>query len=211
MKKIFIISAISLSTIYYGQTMINNVNDFYTTAMNNGTINNSTSENISGSPYLTNDYLVTKISNLNNSISARYNIYKDEIEFKNNDKIFLVPKTDSYSKISFSNGTNLILVNNNYYVITYQQGNNMILKKEKIKYNPAMEARSSYQEPKPASYTKASPQFFLLSNNSNVTEITKEELIKLYPEKDINSFLSKNKINFKNENEFIKLGQFIFN
>lgn len=210
MKKIFIISSIVISTVYYGQTMINSMNDFYTTAMNNGTINNSTVENISGSPYLTNDYLVTKIGNLDNSISARYNIYKDEIEFKNNDKIFLVPKTDSYSKISFSNGTNLILVNNNYYVITYQQGNNMILKKEKIKYNPPMEARSSYQDPKLASYTKSNSQFFILSNG-NIIEITKEELIKLYPEKDIKSFLSKNKINFKNENDFIKLGQFIFN
>ncbi|WP_407482198.1 hypothetical protein [Elizabethkingia meningoseptica] len=210
MKKIFIISTIALSTIYYGQTIINNMNDFYTTAMNNGTINNSTGENISGSPYLTSDYLVTKIDNLNNSISARYNIYKDEVEFKNNDNIFLVPKTDSYSKISFSNGINLILINNSYYIINFQQGKNMILKKEKIKYNPAIEAKSSYQDAKPASYVKSNPQFFLKTDNGLI-EINKDNLIKSFPNKDIKSFLNTNKINLKNENELPKLGQYIFN
>ncbi|WP_407534972.1 hypothetical protein [Elizabethkingia miricola] len=210
MKKIFIISTIALSTIYYGQTMINSVNDFYTTAMNNGTINNLAGENVSGSPYLTNDYIVTKISSLDSSISARYNIYKDEVEFKNNNYIYLVPKTDSYSKISFSNGTNLILINNNYYIINFQQGKNMILKKEKIKYNPAMEAKSSYQEAKPASYVKTNPQFFI-NTDSGLIEITKDNLIKSFPNKDIKSFLNKNKLNLKNENELIKLGQFIFN
>ncbi|AKH96013.1 hypothetical protein CMU89_13175 [Elizabethkingia anophelis] len=210
MKKIFIISTIALSTIYYGQTMINNVNDFYTTAMNNGTINNSSGENVSGTPYLTNDYIVTKISSLDSSISARYNIYKDEVEFKKNNNIYLVPKTDSYSKISFSNGTNLTLINNNYYIINFQQGKNMILKKEKIKYNPAIEAKSSYQEAKPASYVKTNPQFFI-NTDSGPIEITKDNLIKSFPNKDIKSFLNKNKLNLKNENELIKLGQFIFN
>jgi len=211
MKKTVFLFATAISVVYYGQTLNNMTTsaEFYSTAVRNGIINASSENSVIGSPYLTKDFIETKISNVNNSVWTRYNIYKDEVEFKDNDKILLVPKTSTYSQLKYSNGTNMILMDNSYYIIIQNNNNMMILKKEKIKYNAAKEAQSSYQDAKPASYTEAKPQFFVFANNS-LTEISKESITKAFPDKDVKSFLNTNKINLKNENDLLKLGEFIF-
>ncbi len=212
MKKAFFLFALTASVISFGQTLSNMTTspEFYATAIRNGVINSSSENTTIGSPYLTKDFIETKISNVGTPVWTRYNIYKDEIEFKDNDKILLVPKSNSYAQLKYSNGTYLVLVNNNYYISIFQKNNDTaILKKEKVKYNAAKEAQSSYQEAKPASYTEAKAQFFVLSNNS-LTEVTKENLVKIFPDKDIKGFLNNNKINLKNESDLLKLGEFIF-
>lgn len=64
---------------------------------------------IQGSPYYGKGYSVARFSGTDETAPAKYNMYNDEIEFTKDDKPYILPKNDSFSKITFSN-THEVLV-----------------------------------------------------------------------------------------------------
>jgi len=211
MKYFFKIITVVIAPFIYCQNMTDKVSspDFNSIAYRNKLINaNNLDKDIKGSPYLSKDFIPSRISKVYNTVATRYNIYKDEIEFKDDEKIFLVPKNDPYSKISIDNGTNIILIEGKYYINLYEKDNKYLLKKLRIKYNNPRFSSNSYQESEQASYEDMKPLFYIYDNS--FIEINNKNLENHFKSKNIKNFTKDHKSNLKDDKDLITLAKFLF-
>ena len=211
MEKVLQIITIALCPVIYCQNMTDNLRsaDFNSVAYRNKLINaDNLDKDIKGSPYLSKDFTPSRISKVYNIVATRYNIYKDEIEFKDDENIFLVPKLDPYSKISVDNGTNIILIEGKYYINLYEKDNKYLLKKLRVKYNNPRVSSNSYQESEQASYEVMKPLFYIYENN--FIEINNRNLEDHFKSKDVKSFIKDHKSNLKDDKDLITLAKFLF-
>lgn len=160
---------------------------------------------IAGSPYLSENFTASSTPGFPDKFIARYNIYKDIIEVKVQDKIYNIPKNEQFQEITIDN-TRLKLLQNKYYIELYKQDKVSLLKKENIKYIKAKSANNSFDFDTPAKYALQKPIYYIDRGNGEPIEITKKSF------KDnpaINKFIEDSRIDLKNENDLKKLVQHI--
>ena len=225
MKKSFVLSL--LIAAFVNTAIIAQTNQPYTST------NNATStgyyfktpqmdaNDVQGSMYFIDAFMPAKIECLKEIIPPlRYNAYKDEIEFKKDNELYYIVKTDSCD----------VMIDNRRYRHVYYQENNettkgyllvlssdlkakhLLFRKDKIRYNPPVLAATSYQTDKPASLTKEDPVYFL-STSLGILQMPrkKKELLTLFPEKvsQIEQFLKEKKISFNDENDLLLLTAYL--
>lgn len=174
-------------------------------------INKKASAGIFGSPYLYNDFRSSEISNVNENVNIRYNIYSDEIEFKRDDKIYILPKDSKYHLIRLKDDEKIRLVKGVYYILLDENDQNFLLKKVAISFTDAKPALNSYTEDKPAEYRKEKPKYYLFYDG-HLLEINKKINFKNFKKADeIEGFIKVNKINYTNEEHLVRLFDFISN
>ena len=176
---------------------------------------------VQGSMYIIDAFLPAKIECLKELIPPlRYNAYKDEIEFKKDNELYYIVKTDS---------CDVIIDNRRYRHVYYQENNettkgyllvlstnlqakHLLFRKDKIRYNQPVIASTSYQSDKPASLTQEDPVYFL-STSLGILQIPKKkkELLALFAEKSsqIEQFLKEKKIALSNEKDLVVLTEFL--
>ena len=156
-------------------------------------------KSVVGSPYLTNEFQLSKVNDFPDQIQMRYNIYHDNIELLKDEKIMILPKEEIYSNISIGYGkdSKLILKEGGYFVLITNFKDIKILKKVKVKFQDFKKAKSSYEEDLPASFIRLDDQYFIFRDNKleNIPKNAKD-FVELFPEKknDLLKFIKEKKL-----------------
>jgi hypothetical protein len=181
---------------------------------------NDVANNIEGSQYINKQFLPSVFSCLSESTPPiRYNVFKEEMEFMQDDKLYYVEKNDKCI-ISLSNNSYKYFINydkekNSGYMMILNKSNDpkyVLYKKDKVKFVPEYIPNSTYGREKPASYVIDKSKYYILMPDG-LTEFPKKksELLKLFPNNQVSieSFLTDKKISFSQESNLIELIDFI--
>lgn len=179
-----------------------------------------------GTPYINEKYESVRIKNFEDKIySGRYNAYISEMEIllgnnqnpialdiANNDyEVFFLNENKTYK--SFTYNTDRGIQKRGFLVIISDENDVQLLKEERIKYYDKIPASSSYDQDKPAKFRREDDTYYIkLKNNKIVYFPTKtKDLVSVFPEHDktITSFIKKEKLKLKKEEDAIKVANFI--
>lgn len=175
---------------------------------------------IEGSQYIINQFLPSSFSCVSeNTPPIRYNVYKEEMEFMFEGKLYYLNKYDN-CEITLLNNTykyfnNYDNKNNNGYLVILNKSNiskYILYKKEKIKFVPEYIPTSTYAEERPAKYVIEKSKYFLKDQDKMIEfPERKSELLKLFSNnKDaVDLFLKENKIKLNEENSLLLLINFL--
>ncbi|NMR35981.1 hypothetical protein HIO71_17520 [Chryseobacterium aquaticum] len=174
-------------------------------------------DDILGSPYSNQNFSKAKIAEDYEMIQVRYNSYSDEVEFKNENGVMVLPKENKFSKIEIlSPKQTLIFVNTkddlNGYFYELLNGKTSLYKKIKTKFIDVIPASSSYASEKPATFKNLDPIYYIKTEKGFIKNPkNKKEIIEQLPEKKevLNTFFSQNKIKFDKEEDLKKLVTFL--
>jgi len=178
---------------------------------------------ISGSPYENDEYIIGKVCNSSTGYSIahllRYNIYSDTMEIKVNetsnsyetliksDNIYASINQNEYYFKKYLDKNDLI---NTSYFIKKSEGKNSSLYFKKIKiFKDKQLPKNGFERVTPPTFSDAQDYYYqsegegmlLLFPNSN------KKLLKIFSNKakELKTFTKKEKINYKNEADVIKL------
>ncbi|WP_299127362.1 hypothetical protein [uncultured Winogradskyella sp.] len=179
--------------------------------------------NAIGSPYINESFNPVRIKQFNDQIyTGRYNAYNDEMEIRLSDgKIVALDVNADYSLIFTQTNKTYVTTNfpnkngtsrRGFLVLVDDSERHNLYKKEFIKYYDKVLAASTYQQDKPASFKRESDTFYLeLNGETKLVPQKKKDLIKVFPEhgSNIKSFIKKNKLNPKNEEDLIKIVDYL--
>ena len=177
-----------------------------------------------GSPYIDKNFQPVLITQHKDKVySARYNACNGEMEVKINDKkiIALDNIADLEVLFTFSNKKyrtiSYITKNENskrgFLVVISENNNYTLLKEENVQFYEKVKAASSYHKDKPANFKRGNDNYYLkLSDKTIFIPLKKKDLLKVFPDKanELKSFIKKNKLNPKNEEELIKIIKYIY-
>jgi|688.fasta_scaffold322544_1 hypothetical protein len=175
---------------------------------------------VEGSPYINNKFLSSSLSCLTeNTPPMRYNVYKEEMEFVHEGKLYYVKKNDTCVITLLNNSykyfENYNKEKNSGYLLILNKLNNskyILYKKEKVVLIPEFIPSSSYGEAKPATYAIENPIYFI-SIQDKLVEFPKKksDLFLLFPnnKQAIESFLKDKKISFNEESKIVELVDFL--
>lgn len=176
-------------------------------------------DNVTGSPYLDDKFMLSTIAGTENVFSTRYNAYKDEVEISYDNETFVMPKDDRYSSI-FNKQSNykLQLVKYTtedgenvygYLIDVFSDDNTGLFRREKITVQQGREAVNSYSQSTPPKYSKKSPEYYLKFNSDKIIPFPskKKDLLNMYSkhEDKLSSFLKEKKVSFKSEQDLTEL------
>ena len=184
-------------------------------------VSDASNTDATGSPYINEAYMPAKVTGFDGlAPPIRYNAEKDEMEFLKDGKKYYIIKQDSveinfYSKkYKYLNYQDKKEEKYGYLVVlvydvkqTYS-----LYKKEKITLVPRVEAKSGYDEARPANYRKEEDKFYIAFSNKIIAMPNKKkELLALVPNQveAIESYLKANKVSFDNESHLIELVKFM--
>ena len=156
-------------------------------------------------------YKATKVDDIIEPVFLRYNIYKDEMEFKNNGKLLFLKK-EKDRVITFQYTKERFEVYNYDGKLTYFQVHNdekaKLLSRKFIEYTEAKAAENSYQKSRPADFRKKEDIFYLKSGN-DITELSskKSKFFDAFNDKsnEIKSYVKKNKLDIDEETDLKKI------
>ena len=152
----------------------------------------------------------------------KYNAYLDQIELKGaTDQVtvmdaeegVLIPTSDrrnTYEFVSYTTDENenikgyLNLISNSPQVKIYSR--------LRVFLQPEVDTKSGYESYKPPMYKKANTKYFIKVKENPIVHFSKKkDLTKLFPskEKEVGDFISKNKISLTDDEDLVKLGEFL--
>lgn len=173
-------------------------------------------DDIKGSAYLLKDFKAAKTSDKYEIILARYNAYTDEVEFKKDNNIYVLPKKNDFAQLSFISSTDrLILITDNNefdgYYFKLAGKEKILLKKEKVVFIDVATSSNSYESDKPAKFQSQKPSYYLKTDKGIFKISTSEHIISLFPEKkqNLSNFIKGKKIKINNENDLIELVNYL--
>jgi len=176
--------------------------------------------NIKGSPYLNSEFINGEVTSTNNTtinnVPLRYNIYSGEMEFEGEEKktFYLEKSTVKNIKIGDSEFIYKIYLLNNkmsrsYFEILYH-GKATLLKRYRMIFESAKPPKP-YQDPVPAQFKTASPDFYIAFGDNEAKRIfSSKELVETLPDKKAETvaYIKKNKLKVNNQEDLIKILQF---
>ncbi|HSO89120.1 MAG TPA: hypothetical protein VLQ91_21385 [Draconibacterium sp.] len=215
MKNYFftLIFILALAGFSFGQASLNyeiqETIDFYKANkfISGETKNVLTENNITGSPYLNKDFETGTIFTVQRrqyvGIPLRYNIYNDNLEFKNPaDEIQALATPEIVEKAVIVN-TQLIYLpylqankTKKGFFIVLEEGKASVYSKPGILFKERTEP-GAYKEPEPPKFVRKSEEYYIRIGNEQAILIkSKKELIAAFPDNQdkIENFISKNKI-----------------
>gem|GEM_PF-3924062 len=168
---------------------------------------------VKGSAYETEEYLPGVLltnTDVEFEIPLRYNIYLDQMQFIRDDKGYTV--TTAVKEANFGNRKYISLYHLSrlgFYEEIHKTDRVQVLKKHKKMYKPQSEAEG-YRDPEPARFIDDKPVYFLLIDAVNLIELRgKKEIQNSFDDKIILGYIKGKKLNFKKDEDAIKLADFI--
>ena len=177
---------------------------------------------IEGSPYANKNFLAGIIYQedkaVYDKVLLRYNIFSDEIEIKkaensaetSYDALIKDPK----STVKIANTIYIFvpfegsLENGHYFTVISEENAFDLYKKTEVEFSASYIARTSYERDRPAKFTQKNI-YFLVSKNGTFYQLpnSKSKIIKVMSSKEVEvkSFIKKNKLDIKTENDLVKL------
>lgn len=193
---------------------INSALDFYRShKMSTGEYNQGiTEDNIQGSPYLSNDFvegtLFTTSKQQYNDVLLRFNIYTDNLEYKNNeDQIMAMASPEIIERAKFGDTEMVYIpyssakkIRRGFFKVVVEGEISLYVRPQVIYKQP--EEPKAYAEAAPARFVQR-PDLYYLRNGKNeaIRVDKKKELIEFFPahNDEIAAFIKKNKIKLKLE------------
>ncbi len=176
-------------------------------------------KDIKGSPYLNPEFtpgtVYTKKNVHYTQIPLRYNIYNDVIEFKlQNDSVYAISNPEIIRQIEIAGETFF------YYRTAYNKagyfslkhaGDVQLLSKYNIGFKDAVPAGAYAQSTPPTFQSKANTFFIKIKDEAPVSIAKKNDLKKIFGKQsnEILSFIKKEKLNIREEEDLIKLIEYI--
>lgn len=199
----------------------NTIDDFYQ-VVRGMTALNKIDEGIHGSPYITNQFKKAQFVNSNKDFLMRFDAFRNLMEVKVNDSIFVLPKNLSYAiKFKASKKTYKIFQYNEseaviaglFVVINEMDGKSLLLK-EKIEIEPEKIPRNGFELYKPPTLKRVKDQLFVGYKNNIASELPnkKEEIIQLFGSKAqlVEKQAKKMKWSFKKKDDLIKIFEYYY-
>ncbi|MFZ4930773.1 hypothetical protein [Chryseobacterium sp. Mn2064] len=175
-------------------------------------------EDIPGaSPYLNKEFANAKVAANYEQVPVRYNSYSDEIEFKKNNEVQVLPKTSDFSRIEIASPKQTIVLletsdDLNGYFIELVNGKNSLYKKVKTKFTDVVPAANSYASERPANFRTLDPVYYIKTDKGFIKKPrNQKEIIEQFPDKkdNLTAFFKSNKIKFDKDEDLIKLVTFL--
>ncbi|WP_026978844.1 hypothetical protein [Flavobacterium tegetincola] len=182
-----------------------------------------TKERISGSPFISDDFMASEVSGAENVWLTRYNAFSDEVEISYDNAIFVIPKDERYQTI-YNKTANyklqLMRFNSEkedyiygYLFELFSNEKMGLYKREQISLQEGREATNSYSVAQPPKYNRKSAEYYIKLDAEKVIPFPKNKkaLIGLYSNNEdaISKYLKENKTSFKNEGDLIALTRFL--
>ncbi|MGL6126490.1 hypothetical protein [Chryseobacterium artocarpi] len=174
-------------------------------------------EEIAGSPYYTKDFTMAKIADNYEQVPVRYNSYSDEIEFKKNNEVQVLPKNAEFSRIEVSSPKQTIVLLETLdelsgYFFELVNGKNSLYKKVKTKFTDVVPAANGYASEKPANFRNLDPVYYIKTEKGFIKKPrNQKEIIAEFPDKKdaLTAFFKSNKIKFDKDEDLTKLVTFL--
>ncbi|PKF75448.1 hypothetical protein [Chryseobacterium sp. PMSZPI] len=221
MKTISIGVFLFICSCYNSQTLLS----LYGTGLvpsNNSVIGSKKSDKltydeIEGSAYYDKQFSVASVSPNYEDVPIRYNTYNDQIEFKKNEEVMVLPKTDTFSRITFRNSKNTLVLldgasGSKEYYFEIIKGKYSLYKKVKTKFVDFIPAPTPYQTDQPAMFRTLEPAYYIQTDNHLVGNFkSPKDIITQLPENKevLNKFFKSNKIKIDKEDDLIKFVNFL--
>ncbi len=170
-----------------------------------------------GTPYANEEFILATISTTNKSFPVRYNVFEDQMEVKRENSVLLLDKKQTDYVIHLVNKTyRSYKIENDYQFFAIASTNKHLdlLKKETKKFNEAKKAINSYSEDQPARFEEIKESYYIYTLSNGITQKLpqkEKDFLALFPKnKDkIKTYLKKNKLKLKKEEDLIKLLKYI--
>lgn len=171
---------------------------------------------IQGNPYYTKDFTSSTIYFADRDsivVPLRYDVYQDEIEFRQNEKVIWLIKKD-VKAIAHGNEriVNRTLKDGktNDYLFVVVEGKYSLLRKERVNLLPA-EPPKGFAESKPARFESAEDEYYIEADDLQPVPIfAKRDLEKLFHENvSALAFMKDEKIKAGKEADLVKLVEFL--
>ncbi len=217
MKKIFFLLLLICITDIYGQGSVSMPTQeaFLEKIFIDGLNESFKYSEIDGSAYIDDSFQDTKVSENYGIIEARYNTYKDEIEFKKDNLIYVLPKEEKFSKIDFlKSKETLVLIKLNgkesYLFELYYNGNKSLLKKVKTILNIPNNTKNTYSDNSAPSFKTTTILYVGINNEFLEVPSKRKKIYDLFPNKrkELETKVKDNNIDLYTDKgliEFIKL------
>jgi hypothetical protein len=230
MKKIGFIAVITFSfiQIMYAQMItagyeIKEATDFYkySSALKHRPFETLTEADIKGSPFLHEEFTEGSVYTTSKtqfvSVPLRYNIYNDQIEFRNNDgQAFEIAVPEVIEKVEFGEYHMEYLpyllskkLKRGYFNVL-EKGHASLYSKPKVLFEEAKNP-AAYQDAQPAKFTRRPDEYYIKVGMDAAKPVYKsKDLEEVFPDhqKEVISFLKKNKLRHNNPDHIKKLVQF---
>ena len=167
---------------------------------------------VNGSPYLHEDYrlghLVTNTDHVFENKQLKYNIFLDQMQFRDGEKAYVVATPIKEAKIGTQNFISLFHINRlGYFEVMYNNNDVMVLKKHVVLFRDATTAEA-YRDAKPAQFIADKPVYYILQGVDGLTEVqNKKQMQKAFEGSDAGSFIRDHKLNFKDDRDVFKLAR----
>lgn len=173
-----------------------------------------------GSPYINEDFMAAQVDG--NSYLMRYNAHEDQFEYLDNDVVVLFPSklgstvieiprlNKKYEYLNYKDGNSY---NYGFLALIYETENLKLFKKEKINFIEGIVPKTSYDRAYPDEYRRERDTFYCQVNGGEIDRIPnrRKQFTSMFDEneKEIDKFIRDNKLSLNNENDLIKLFEFI--
>lgn len=220
MKKTLIFISLFSLTVIYGQVLTGTLPtemNIYNKVNSKNSSKELNYDEIKGTPFPNKQFVAAKFKDNFETAPARYNSFNDNIEYKKNDEIFVLPDTEDFSRVTYID-TKETLVNLKTgdelsgYFYEIVNGKNSLYKKIKTKYIDATPAKTTYDSDKPASFKTLSPVYYIKTDKGFIKKPkNQKEILEQFPDKKeaLNTFFKENKIKFDKEEDLKKLVNFL--
>lgn len=176
-----------------------------------------TYDDVQGTPYFNKQYENAKVIGFKEVVLARYNMYSDEVDFMQGDKVLSFPKSKEYANIQFLNSKQALLWldgegDQSGYFFVLVNGKNKLLRKNKVKFSDESPATTSYSNPSPPKFTNMPLTYFILTEKNELLQLkNSKEIANFFTtgKEKINTFIKTNKIKSDKESDLIKLVTYI--
>lgn len=217
--KSILIALLFISTVAFSQVnQINNLRDVYTLKSDISIYSRQNDPNVKGSPFIHSEYKNIKIKGV--EMKGKYNANSDYIEVDNKGEvIFFVPTMQNRYDVLFTdeNTTYRAFEYENlkfgFFKILAKNEKAFLLSKEYIQFNSEVKAKSSFDIYKPAKFERKNDTYYIkFSNKDIIVELPtrKSKFLDVFNSKSnaIKSFIKKERLNIKNEEDLIKIFTF---
>ncbi len=182
----------------------------------------SPDDKVVGSQYVDSEFGYAQFSDYDKDFLMRYNAYKDFMEVKVKDSVFVLPKNLNYEitfrypektyKLFQYNNSNQ--VKTGLFVVVKEMETNSLLRKETVEITPEHFPKNGFDPYKPASFKRVSDVFYVGYKNNTAEELpsNKKDILSLFGEKAqiVESQVKKMKWNFKRSDDLIEIFNYYY-
>ena len=185
------------------------------------TLYGESGERIDGSPYLDDEFTTGDIYGKNGKytgIVMRYNVYKDYIEFKQKDVVYILDPNPTVMRKATLGDMTLVLSTyeskagpKHGLFILLDSGRLTMLEKRSVQYRPKQEPKAIETTGKPARYVKGPTEYYYQLGDGNALEVGNlKKFIAALPDHqdELTAFAKEHKISANKSDELVELAQY---